>query len=176
MKGRHILAIDQGTTSSRAMIFDDKGHCIALAQKEFTQIYPQDGWVEHDPEEIWRATLAVCREAIARAGLPLDLTPHKLRHSFATHLLAGGADLRSLQELLGHARLSSTQIYTQVDAARLGVGQVACVVGDASKAGVGGDDGPRRHREHVVDRAGKGRDRLLGQAVDQVETQGAEMV
>ena len=66
--------------------------------------------------DLVRRSVAAARR---RLGLPETLTPHALRHSFATHLLARGADLRALQELLGHASLSSTQIYTAVDAARL---------------------------------------------------------
>jgi glycerol kinase len=69
MAARSILAIDQGTTSTRAILFDAEGRALAAAQQELPQIYPADGWVEHDPEEIWRATLAVCRGALARAGL-----------------------------------------------------------------------------------------------------------
>jgi len=64
-----ILALDQGTTSSRAIVFDAAGAIRAVAQKEFTQHFPRPGWVEHDPEEIWATQLAVAGEAIARAGI-----------------------------------------------------------------------------------------------------------
>ena len=70
----HILAIDQGTTSSRAIIFDKSLTPIASAQEEFTQHFPHSGWVEHDPEDIWSSTAGTCRAAIERAGLgPSDI-------------------------------------------------------------------------------------------------------
>lgn len=67
-KTKYVLALDQGTTSSRAILFDRLGRPVAGAQKEFRQIYPRPGWVEHDPEEIWATQLQVAREAIAKAG------------------------------------------------------------------------------------------------------------
>src|SRR6185503_17165674 len=69
MAATHILAIDQGTTSTRTIVFDAAGRPAASAQKELPQIFPKPGWVEHDPEEIWRATVEVCREALAKAKL-----------------------------------------------------------------------------------------------------------
>ena len=65
----YILALDQGTSSSRSIVFDERGRIVAMAQQEFRQIYPQPGWVEHDPEEIWSSQLATAREALAKAGL-----------------------------------------------------------------------------------------------------------
>ena len=67
--GATILAIDQGTTSSRAIVFDATGKSLAVAQQEFAQHYPDDGWVEHDPEEIWSTTLNVCREVSTASGM-----------------------------------------------------------------------------------------------------------
>ncbi len=67
--GRHILVIDQGTTSTRSIVFDEAVAPVATAQQEFSQIYPKPGWVEHDPEEIWASTLATARQALASAGL-----------------------------------------------------------------------------------------------------------
>ena len=69
MQKQYILALDQGTTSSRAIVFDRAGNIVSLAQKEFRQIYPQAGWVEHDPLEIWGSQAGVAAEAVAQAGL-----------------------------------------------------------------------------------------------------------
>ncbi|MBG9388572.1 glycerol kinase GlpK [Caenimonas aquaedulcis] len=65
----YLLALDQGTSSSRSIVFDEGGQVVAQAQQELPQIYPQPGWVEHDPMEIWRGQLATAQEAIAKAGL-----------------------------------------------------------------------------------------------------------
>ena len=75
MGTQFILAIDQGTSSSRTVIYDDKARVVASAQQEFTQHYPQPGWVEHDPEDIWRSVQAVTGEALQAANAtPADVT------------------------------------------------------------------------------------------------------
>jgi glycerol kinase len=69
-----VLALDQGTTSSRAIVFDHDGRAKAVAQKEFTQLFPQPGWVEHDPQEIWASQIGVASEALGRAQVrPADI-------------------------------------------------------------------------------------------------------
>ena len=73
--GKYIMALDQGTTSSRCIIFDKKGNICSMEQKEFTQIYPKAGWVEHNPMEIWSSQLSVAIEAMAQLGLaPEDIS------------------------------------------------------------------------------------------------------
>jgi glycerol kinase len=69
---KYVLALDQGTTSSRAILFDEEGSAVASAQREFPQIYPQPGWVEHDPKEIFRTQRDVAREALGRANIALS--------------------------------------------------------------------------------------------------------
>ncbi len=69
---QYILSLDQGTTSSRAIVFNQQGAIISTAQKEFTQIFPQPGWVEHDANEIWSTQLGVAAEAISKAGLTVE--------------------------------------------------------------------------------------------------------
>lgn len=71
-KQKYILALDQGTTSSRAVIFDGMGNITAMSQSEYTQIYPQTGWVEHDPTEIFSSVVDVAAEAVARSGISMS--------------------------------------------------------------------------------------------------------
>lgn len=68
----YILSLDQGTTSSRAILFDHAGNIKGVAQKEFTQIFPQAGWIEHDPNEIWSTQIGVAAEVITKAGISVD--------------------------------------------------------------------------------------------------------
>ena len=69
---KHILALDQGTTSSRAIVFDKRGRILGMAQQEFAQIYPYSGWVEHDPKDILGSQIGVVPEALIRAGVTID--------------------------------------------------------------------------------------------------------
>ena len=69
---KYIMALDQGTTSSRCIIFDKYGNIISVAQKEFNQIYPKPGYIEHDPMEIWSSELSVAMEAMVKAGLTYE--------------------------------------------------------------------------------------------------------
>src|SRR6185369_12039650 len=69
---RHVLALDQGTTSSRAIIFDEAGNAVASAQREFQQHYPQPGWVEHDPDEIFRSQRDCARQVLRESGLTAE--------------------------------------------------------------------------------------------------------
>jgi len=85
---KFILSLDQGTTSSRAIVFDHEGSIRAVAQKEFTQIFPQAGWVEHDPLEIWASQIGVAVEALGRAQLrPADLAAVGITNQRETTIL-----------------------------------------------------------------------------------------
>lgn len=68
----YVMALDQGTTSCRAILFDKESKIVGITQKEFTQIYPKAGWVEHDPEEIWSTQYGVIAELIAKTGIKVD--------------------------------------------------------------------------------------------------------
>lgn len=69
---KYIVSLDQGTTSSRCILFDHGGRIVSVAQKEFTQIFPNPGWVEHDPEEIWQSIQDVMAEAMGKAKARLQ--------------------------------------------------------------------------------------------------------
>ena len=84
----YILAMDQGTTSSRAIVFDDDVRIHAIAQQEYRQLYPQPGWVEHDPHNIWQSQLAVAQQALVKAGITArDVTAIGITNQRETTLL-----------------------------------------------------------------------------------------
>jgi len=88
MTSRHILAIDQGTTSTRAVVYDAMGRCLGSAARELTQHYPRAGWVEHDPEEIWRSVAEVVPKALSAAQLePKDIAAIGLTNQRETTVL-----------------------------------------------------------------------------------------
>src|SRR5579872_778439 len=74
MQDQYILALDQGTTSSRAILFDRGGNIVSVAQKEFRQIFPQPGWVEHDPREIWESQ----RDVMLQVGQQANIASHEI--------------------------------------------------------------------------------------------------
>ena len=75
-----ILAIDQGTTSTRAILFDERLDILAVEQQEFAQYYPHSGWVEHDPEDLWNSTIAVVKGVLAKTGTRAEHTIHFCAH------------------------------------------------------------------------------------------------
>lgn len=98
--GKYILSLDQGTTSSRALVFDQKGKVKAIAQKEFRQIFPKPGWVEHDGYEIWNSQLEVAKKAIKKAGLaPSDIAGIGITNQRETTLVWD----RKTRQVIGNA-------------------------------------------------------------------------
>ena len=82
MTRTHVLALDEGTSSCRSIVFDAEGAIRGVSQSEFTQHFPKPGWVEHDPEEIWRKQLSTVHEAFKSAGVgPSEMLPTSARPS-----------------------------------------------------------------------------------------------
>jgi integrase/recombinase XerC len=112
-KGQKERLCPLGPVATRCLsVFVDRFH---LSSELTTPVICQRNGHRMEPRQVQK----LLKIHLAAAELPLDMTPHKLRHSFATHMLDNGADLRTVQELLGHANLSTTQIYTHVSIARL---------------------------------------------------------
>src|SRR5439155_1723590 len=140
----HIGALDQGTTSTRFMVFDSAGQVVSVAQREHSQIYPQPGWVEHDPEEIWRAARDVMQETTAARGLTAP--------DFAAIAIASRPQLVNLETLawdkeqldafgIPEAMLpkicSSSEVYGEVKEGPLCGVPIAGILGDQQAALVG---------------------------------------
>ena len=103
---KYIMALDQGTTSSRCILFDKAGNICSMAQREFEQIYPKPGWVEHNPMEIWSTQYAVMSEAMALLGAkPNDIAGIGITNQRETTIAVGQKKLVSLytMQLYGSA-------------------------------------------------------------------------
>jgi glycerol kinase len=97
---RYVLAIDQGTTSSRALLFDGEARVAAVAQQEFTLHLPRSGWVEHDPVEIWAGVLATAREVIAKAGGAANIVGIGISNQRETSVIWERASGRPIQRAI----------------------------------------------------------------------------
>ena len=101
---QYVVALDQGTTRSRCIIFDKGQHVIGMAQKEYTQFYPQPGWVEHDPTEIYSSQYGVLMEALAQTGIaPEEIAAIGITNQRETTILWDKATGRCITPLSGSA-------------------------------------------------------------------------
>ncbi len=114
-KQRVVHLGDSAIESIALYLRTERPKLAARSPASTTRLFLTRTGREFDRIELWR----LVKKSIRRVGLPDEFSPHSLRHSFATHLLAGGADLRLVQEMLGHASIQTTQIYTHVDATKL---------------------------------------------------------
>jgi glycerol kinase len=112
---KYILALDQGTTSSRSIIFDHSGSIVATGQQEYNQIYPQSGWVEHDPDEIWRSQIATAVEALSRANLKAsDITAVGITNQRETTIIWDRATGTPIQNAIVWQDRRTSEICDQV--------------------------------------------------------------
>ena len=112
---QRIVPLGKYATAALRLYCDEQRPRLVQTAPDSPYVFVSRGGKALDREMLWM----LVKKYAERAGLPGKVSPHTLRHSFATHLLAGGADLRTVQELLGHASIRTTQIYTHVDRERL---------------------------------------------------------